>query len=104
VGNYTNGSTQNIGQIALASFVNPQGLNKVESGLYVESANSGIPNVGAPNTSARGSITASALEQSNVDLGGEFTKMIVAQRAFQANSRIVTTYDEILNEVANMKR
>lgn len=104
VGNYTNGTTQNIGQVALASFTNAQGLNKVEGGLFIDSANSGLPTIGTANTGSRGSINASALEQSNVDLGGEFTKMIIAQRAFQANSRIVSAYDEILNEVANMKR
>jgi flagellar hook protein FlgE len=104
VGNYTNGTTQNIAQVALASFSNPQGLTKVEGGLFIESANSGIANVGTANTGSRGSINASALEQSNVDLGSEFTKMIIAQRAFQANSRIVTAYDEILSEVANLKR
>jgi flagellar hook protein FlgE len=104
VGNFTNGNTENLGQIALASFTNPVGLNKVEGGLYVPSANSGTALVGAANSGSRGSISSSALEQSNVDLGSEFTKMIIAQRAFQANSRIVTTYDEILNEVANLKR
>lgn len=103
-GNFTNGLTQALGQVALGSFTNPAGLNKVEGGLFIESANSGNAHVGPANTGPRGSITASALEQSNVDLGNEFTRMIVAQRAFQANSRIVTTYDEILNEVANLRR
>ena len=104
VGNFTNGNTESLGQIAMANFTNPTGLNKVENGLYIPSANSGIALVGTANTGSRGSISSSALEQSNVDLGAEFTKMIVAQRAFQANSRIVTTYDEILNEVSNLKR
>jgi len=104
VGNFTNGNTESLGQIAMAGFTNPTGLNKVENGLYIPSANSGIALVGTANTGSRGSISSSALEQSNVDLGAEFTKMIVAQRAFQANSRIVTTYDEILNEVSNLKR
>jgi flagellar hook protein FlgE len=104
VGNYTNGNTESLGQIGMASFTNPTGLNKVENGLYIPSANSGIAMIGTANTGSRGSISSSALEQSNVDLGAEFTKMIVAQRAFQANSRIVTTYDEILNEVSNLKR
>ncbi len=104
VGNFTNGNTESLGQISMASFTNPAGLNKVEGGLYIPSANSGIALVGTANSGARGSLNASALEQSNVDLGAEFTKMIVAQRAFQANSRIVSTYDEILNEVSNLKR
>ena len=104
VGNYTNGNSENLAQIALSSFTNPAGLNKVENGLYIPSSNSGIALVGAANTGSRGSISASSLEDSNVDLGTEFTKMIIAQRAFQANSRIVTTYDQILEEVANLKR
>jgi len=104
VGNYTNGNAENLGQVALASFTNPVGLNKVENGLYIPSANPGIAVVGTANTGSRGSINGTALEGSNVDLGNEFTKMIIAQRAFQANSRVVTTYDEMLSEVSNLKR
>lgn len=104
VGLYSNGMTQDIGQVALASFVNPDGLLSTGQNLYRPWLNSGDPQIGAPGSGARGAITSGYLEGSNVDLAQEFTNMITAQRGFQANSRVITTSDEILQELVNMKR
>lgn len=103
-GVYSNGQKQPIGMIALASFNNPGGLEKKGKNLYEFSPNSGYPVIGKPQQGDRGSIVPGALEMSNVDLAEEFTNMIVTQRAFQANSRVITTSDEILQEVVNLKR
>ncbi len=92
------------GQIALAKFSNNGGLEKVGGNLYRETTNSGVLNKIAPGTNGAGDIVAGALEMSNVDLSEEFTEMIVAQRGFQANTRIITTSDEILQELVNLKR
>lgn len=102
-GIYTNGNVQALGQIALATFNNPEGLTKAGDNLYQVSNNSGMPNIGVPGD-AGGSIIGGSLEMSNVDLAEEFTEMIVAQRGFQANTRIITTSDEILQELVNLKR
>ncbi len=104
VGVFSNGRTDLIAKIALATFNNPAGLTDVGGSLFVNSANSGSPMVGEANTGGRGSIVSGALEMSNVDLAEEFTKMIVAQRGFQANARVITTTDQILNELVNLKR
>lgn len=103
-GSFTNGMEKTIGQIALAGFLNPEGLERGEGGIYKETSNSGAAQIGAPNTGLRGTIEDKALELSNVDLSREFTKMIIAQRAFQANSKIVNVMDEIMQEMANLKR
>ncbi len=103
-GVYSNGQKQPIGQVALASFSNPAGLEKNGKNMYDVSANSGLALIGKALTSDRGSINAGALEMSNVDVAEEFTQMIVTQRAFQANSRVITTSDEMLVEVVNLKR
>ncbi len=103
-GVYSNGLTQKIAQVALATFANPGGLIKRGENLYEESNNSGIKQVGEAGTNGRGSIAAGSLEMSNVDLSQEFTSMIVTQRGFQANSRIITTSDEMLQELVNLKR
>lgn len=100
---YSNGQIQEIGQLAVARFSNPSGLIKIGSNLFMESANSGIANINVPGV-GRGTIASGALEMSNVDLSEEFTEMIVAQRGFQANTRIITTSDEILQELVNLKR
>ncbi|MET3697979.1 flagellar hook protein FlgE [Bacillus oleivorans] len=102
-GVYSNGLVVNLGQLALAKFSNPSGLEKAGNNLYRESVNSGRPNNGVPGEGF-GSIASSSLEMSNVDLSEEFTEMIVAQRGFQANTRIITTSDEILQELVNLKR
>lgn len=103
IGVYSNGELSTLGQIAIATFSNNGGLTKAGNNLYKASNNSGIPNVGLPGD-GRGAITAGALEMSNVDLSEEFTEMITAQRGFQANTRIITTSDEILQELVNLKR
>ncbi|WP_088105098.1 flagellar basal body rod protein FlgG [Halalkalibacter urbisdiaboli] len=112
----TNGELRIGGRVTLAKFPNPEGLQKVGDNLYQTSANSGNPNgeavaanVGwddftAPGANGAGSLVAGTLEMSNVDLSEEFTEMIVAQRGFQANTRIITTSDEILQELVNLKR
>ena len=103
-GAYDNGTTKSLAQVALATFQNPSGLNQVGGTLFQESANSGKANSGAPCIQGRGKIAPSSLEMSNVDLSEEFTDMIVTQRGFQANSRIITTSDEMLQELVNLKR
>ncbi|MDO5672849.1 MAG: flagellar hook protein FlgE [Actinomycetaceae bacterium] len=103
-GTFSNGDTRNIGKVAMASFSNPMGLEKAGSSYFIESGNSGQPQIGEPGTGSRGSMTGGAIEMSNVDLSQEFTNLILAQRGFQANSRVITTSDEILQELVNMKR
>lgn len=103
-GVYSNGMQRLIGQLALASFVNPSGLERVGNNMFVVGSNSGAPAVGAAGTGARGTLAAGYLEGSNVDLGQEFTNMIIAQRGFQASSRVITTSDEMLLELVNLKR
>lgn len=103
-GVYSNGQKQPIGQIALTTFNNPAGLEKNGKNLYTFSPNSGQPIVGKPGQMDRGVIVPASLEMSNVDISEEFTTMIITQRAFQANSRVITTSDELLQEVVNLKR
>ncbi len=103
-GLYSNGRTQVIGQVAMALFTNPGGLLKAGNNLYAESSNSGPPAVGEAATGGRGVLTAGALEMSNVDLAQEFTNMITAQRGFQANARVITTSDELLQELISLRR
>ena len=91
-------------QIQLATFNNQAGLEKAGSNLYTESANSGTRTIGAPNSGAAGSLNPGALEMSNVDLAQEFTDMITTQRGFQANSRVITVSDTLLEELVNLKR
>lgn len=103
-GVFTNGQVKNIGQVALARFADPSGLTKMGKNEFAESFNSGQPAIGTPNTSGRGGIQASSLEMSNVDLADEFVSMISAQRGFQANARVITTTDSLLNEVMGLIR
>lgn len=103
-GNFTNGQTRLIGQVAMAKFIAPTELVKLGRNLYGESFDSGQPIVSAPGTSGLGRVASNTLELSNVDLAVEFVKMISAQRGFQANSRIITTTDELMQEVVNLKR
>jgi flagellar hook protein FlgE len=103
VGYYSNGRNQNIGQVALAVFANPEGLERL-GGNWRETPNSGLALVGQAMTGGRGQVNPGTLEQSNVDLPQEFTNLIVAQRGFQANSRVITTSDELLQEIVNLKR
>jgi flagellar hook-basal body protein len=104
IGYYTNGQVRNIGQIALATFQNERGLLKVGNTMFQETSNSGSAAVGTPLSGFRGQIASNSLEQSNVDLSTEFVSMIVTQRGFQANSRVVTTSDEMIQELLNLKR
>lgn len=103
-GVYDNGETRNLARVALANFQNPAGLLQAGSNLFQVSNNSGDPLVGAPGDQGMGGILPGSLEMSNVDLSEEFTEMIVTQRGFQANSRIITTSDEMLQELVNLKR
>lgn len=98
------GATQEAGQITLASFSNPAGLVKDGSNLYLDSPNAGYNGTVTPEADGAASIISGSLEMSNVDLSEEFTEMITAQRGFQANTRIITTSDEILQELVNLKR
>jgi flagellar hook protein FlgE len=103
-GIYSNGLRQAIGQLAMASFNNPGGLEKAGNSSFRVGDNSGNAMVGQAGTGGRGVLNAGALEMSNVDLAEEFTGLIVAQRGFQANSRVITSSDEILQDLVNLKR
>ncbi|WP_285766601.1 flagellar hook protein FlgE [Peribacillus sp. SI8-4] len=102
-GVYSNGLITTLGQLAVAKFSNSSGLTKTGGNTFQESINSGTANINIPGE-GRGVIASGSLEMSNVDLSEEFTEMIVAQRGFQSNSRIITTSDEILQELVNLKR
>jgi flagellar hook protein FlgE len=97
------GKLEYAGQVLLAKFPNAEGLQKTGQNLFKETPNSGTAVANAPQTSGTGSLVSGSLEMSNVDLSEEFTEMIVAQRGFQANTRIITTSDEILQELVNLK-
>ena len=103
-GVYSNGTNRTIGQIALATFTNPGGLEKAGETTFVVTNNSGDPNIGPTGVAGKGKIIAGALEMSNVDLAEQFTDMIVTQRGFQANSKTITTSDTMLQELLNLKR
>jgi flagellar hook protein FlgE len=103
-GIYTNGTIKPLFQIALADFPSYTGLKKAGGNLYMESLASGQPMMGVAGTGSLGGIIPNTLEMSNVDLASEFVKMITTQRAFQANSRVITSSDEILTELINLKR
>lgn len=103
-GIFSNGQTRILARIALARFNNPSGLEKLGRNLFAQSQDSGTPIIASPETSGLGRVLSNALELSNVDLAEEFVKMISAQRGFQANSRIITTTDELMQELVNLKR
>lgn len=103
-GVFSNGLSRPMGRIALSLFANPAGLFRLGNNMWRVTDNSGLPQIGAPTTGGLGEINAGYLEQSNVDLGSEFADMIVTQRGFQANTRIVSVVDELLADVVNMKR
>jgi flagellar hook protein FlgE len=104
IGIYSNGQQKVLGQIELATFANPAGLMRLGGGQYQVSPNSGSMNAGEPGRHGRGKITSGALEMSNVDLAKQFTDMIISQRGFQANSRVITTADEMLQDLLTLKR
>ncbi|HWP79438.1 MAG TPA: flagellar hook-basal body complex protein [Candidatus Acidoferrum sp.] len=98
------GATEILGQVGLASFTNQDALLECGGCYFAKSSNSGEPVYGIPGDSAVGKLVSGALEASNVDLSKEFTEMIMAQRGFQANARVITTSDEMLQELVNLKR
>ncbi|MGA2387822.1 MAG: flagellar hook protein FlgE [Candidatus Sulfotelmatobacter sp.] len=102
-GQFSNGQTQAIGQIALASFANQQGLQLVGGGSYQSTLASGAAVVGAPNSGGLGTITGGAVEQSNVDISTEFTNLIIVQRAFEADARVVTTFDSVSSTTIDLQ-
>ena len=103
-GKYTNGQRLPMYRVALATFTNEQGLEKSGDTMFQETVNSGNANVDGAGVNGKGSILSQNLEMSNVDLTEEFTHLIIAQRGFQANTRVVTVSDQILEEVVNLKR
>ncbi|MDR3165066.1 MAG: flagellar hook-basal body complex protein [Synergistaceae bacterium] len=103
-GSYSNGKILAIAQVALAMFDNPQGLSQVGETCFAATINSGLAQVGAPQANGAGSIQGNTVEMSNVDLSEEFVNLIRAQRGFQASTRVVTTSDDVLQELINLKR
>jgi flagellar hook protein FlgE len=103
-GTFTNGQTLKLGQVALASFDNEQGLDTLGNSYFTSSANSGNAQIGAAGTGNRGTMESGALEMSNVDLSTEFSNMIITQNAFTANSKIITTCDQMLQTLSNLKQ
>lgn len=103
-GTYTNGERGTLATVGLADFDNAPGLMKIGGNLFTDTPNSGSPKFGIPGTGSFGQLAPGAIEMSNVDLSQEFTDMITTQRGFQANSRVITTTDEMLQELVNLKR
>ena len=103
-GVFDDGVQRDLGQLAIADFSNPMGLEKVGETSFRESASSGAAQIDVPATGRRGTIMGGTLEMSNVDLAAEFTNLILAQRGFQASSRVITTSDQVLEDLVNIKR
>ena len=103
-GAFTNGRTRVLGRVAVAEFSAPDQLRALSGNMFLETEKSGQPTIGGAGEGGRGSIIAGSLEQSNVDLASEFVRMIAAQRGFQANSKTITTADQLLNELISLKR
>lgn len=103
-GTFTNGRTRVLAQLAVANFTNPAGLMMQGDNVYTQSNNSGEAQIGVAGTGGRGTLQSGALEGSNVDLAQTFSDLIVAQRGFQSNSRIISASDEVLQELMNLKR
>ncbi len=103
-GRFSNGQVRALAQVVLARFPDPLGLIRTGNNTFAESGNSGQPVTGVPDSAGLGKLKSNTLELSNVDLGESFIDMIAAQRGFQANSRVITTADEILQELVNLKR
>lgn len=102
-GRYSNGQTKDLGQVALANFINPQGLAAVGDNQWVESASSGQPLVGSPGSGTLGALQASSVEDSNVDMTQELVAMIIQQRAYQANAQTIKTQDQVLQTLVNLR-
>lgn len=103
IGRYTNGQSRVLGQVVLASFVNPNGLQSLGGNAWAESGTSGNPLVGPPNTGGFGVLQSSAIEDSNVDLTAELVNMITAQRVYQANAQTIKTQDQVLQTLVNLR-
>jgi flagellar hook protein FlgE len=103
VGHFTNGQVKNIARLALADFPSYMGLERAGSLLFKQTTDSGVPLVGKPSDAGMGEVSAGMLEESNVDLASEFIKMIVTQRAYQANSKVISTTDEMLAQLMSIK-
>jgi len=103
-GQFTSGGNQPLFRIALADFANPRGLAHVGNSLYLQSPESGSLLTGNPGDGSFGAVLSGSLELSTVDLATEFVKMVTTQRGFQASSRTITVTDQLLEEVANLKR
>lgn len=103
IASYANGKQVFVANLSLATFRNPNGLEAVGSNMFIATTTSGVPRTGLPGPEL-GKIFTNSLEQSNVDMGAEFVRMITVQRGFQANSKIITTVDELLGELINLKR
>ena len=103
-GVFSNGKMMDLYQLVLAGFPSYQGLIPLGNNLYAASVDSGLPVIGAPKTGGRGTISSMSLEMSNVDLANEFVKMMTTQRAYQANAKVITTSNEVLQDLINMKR
>ena len=101
---YSNGQNVNLAQISLAKFENPEGLFKMGQNRYRESRLSGQPTIGAPQAGGRGSVSSKTIESSTTDIANEFINLMTAQRNFQANSKVISTADEMMQEVINLKR
>jgi flagellar hook protein FlgE len=104
IGIFSNGLKQALAQLAMATFNNPNGLEKVGNSDYRTTVNSGVSQLGTAGTGGRGTLQAGVLEMSNVDLGQEFVNLIISERGFQANSKVITASDEILQDLVNLKR
>ena len=102
-GNYSNDQTKNLAQIVLANFTNPNGLMSVGNNAWIETASSGQPKVGTPDTGTLGVLQSGAVEESNVDLTGELVNMIVQQRNYQANAQSIKTQDQIMQTLVNIR-
>ncbi|MBK7878703.1 MAG: flagellar hook-basal body complex protein [Planctomycetes bacterium] len=102
LGLYTNGKTQDLGQMGVATFVNPEGLQLVGNNLYSQTVNSGAVNLGVAEVGAAGSVIGGSLENSNVDTAEQFVALIQAQRGFQANARVITAENEVLRDTVNL--
>lgn len=102
-GRYTNGKSNTLGQVVLASFTNPNGLQPLGNNVWAETSTSGAALVGAPNSGSLGVLQASAVEDSNVDLTAELVNMITAQRYYQANAQTIKTQDEVLQTLVNLR-
>ena len=103
-GVFSNGLTKTMGQLVTATFSNTEGLESMGDSLYRASVNSGDPVYGTPGSSSHGSLRSGFLESSNVDLTREFTEMIVTQRGYQASSRVISTSDQMLQELMQIIR